>query len=175
MYTDPFGLCERPGGKGVGVCVEAFIKSKFFGVGDNRGPSSSGGTYKTSARFSIDPGSGKVSGLSTDIGSTAGHKGSGSVNVSTPVSDGHGGWNVTVSGSALNGTGMGPSIDYSIGLHVDKSGAVSTAGGTVDGFPSYEVWSYGNNGDPKQVYNFDMGSNLNAYKLIDGVGDEKVP
>ena len=174
-YSDPFGLCERPGGKGVGVCVEAFIKSKFFGLGDNRGPSSSGGTYKASARFSIDPRSGQVSGLSTNIGSTAGRKGSGNVNVSTPTSDGNGGWNTTISGSALNGAGVGPSIDFSVNVNVGADGGVTTAGGTVDGFPSYEIWSYGNGGEASLLYHFDMGSDLNFYKLKDGVGDAAVP
>ncbi|MGH7719328.1 MAG: RHS repeat-associated core domain-containing protein, partial [Gemmatimonadaceae bacterium] len=71
-FSDPFGLCERPNGKGVGICLETFIQGTFGGLGDNRGARSDGGSYKTSIRFSVDPKTGAVSGLSKDIGATAG-------------------------------------------------------------------------------------------------------
>jgi hypothetical protein len=112
-----------------------------------------GGTYKTSASFSIDPKTGKISGLATDIGYTKGHKGVGGVDVSPAKSDGHGGWNVTTTASAVNGSGMGPMIDYSVQLNVSKDGTVSVAGGKLDGFPSVEVWSYDRNGAGTLVKN----------------------
>ena len=107
-YTDPFGLCEQPSGEkgSVGVCLEAFIQGRFFGAGDNRGPSAEGGTYKASIRFSIDPSSGTLSGQQRDIGSTFGKPGSGTLTIGAPSSDGNGGWNIALSGSALNGAGV---------------------------------------------------------------------
>jgi len=172
-FSDPFGLCEKPQGKGVGICLESYIRGKFFGYGDNRGPSANGGTYKTSTRFSIDPASGSISGLQNDIGYTGGKKGMGGLDV-TRVSDGNGGWNLTLTGSAVNGTGRGAMIDYNINLHVDKDGGVTTAGGAHDGFPSYEIWVYKPGTDPSLLYDHNQGSRINFLKLF-GSSDTKVP
>jgi hypothetical protein len=156
----------------VGICLEAYIRGKFFGLGDKRGPSANGGTYKTSIRFSIDPSNGKISGLSTDIGYTAGKKGIGGLDV-TRVSDGKEGWDLTLTGSAVNGTGKGAMIDYNINLHVDAEGGVSLTGGSHDGFPSYELWEYQQGAAPKLLYDFNQGSSVNALKLF-GCCDTKV-
>ncbi|MFN2398534.1 MAG: RHS repeat-associated core domain-containing protein [Gemmatimonadaceae bacterium] len=174
-FSDPFGLCDKPkGDKGaVGICLEAFIKGKFGGLGDNRGAKSDGGSYKASIRFSIDPKTGAVSGLSKDVGSTGSMKGNGSLGVSSS-SDGRGGWNVSLTGSATNGVGVGPSIDFNINLRVSGDGEVSTAGGSHDGFPSYEVWAYQGRSDPRLVYSHDQGSNWNFVRLF-GNSDTKVP
>jgi RHS repeat-associated protein len=175
-YSDPFGLCKRPKGKGIGICVEGYIKTKFFGLGDNRGAQSNGGTYKTSMRFSIDPKTGIIRGIEHDIGSTHGHKGFGGTDVSPAKSDGHGGWNVTTSASAVNGTGYGPMIDYSVTLNVSKDGKVTVAGGNLDGFPSVEVWSYDKAGKATNVMDYDGGNPMpGALKLFDGYGDVPLP
>ncbi len=172
-YSDPFGLCKQPQGRGVGICLEAFIRGNFFGVGDNRGPSANGGTFKTSIRFSIDPKTGAMSGLSKQIGYTHGHHGAGTLSVSE-ASDGKGGWALNLRGSAVNGTHVGPKIDFDVNVHVSGDGSVSTAGGSHDGFPSYELWSYSNGQDPKLVYSFDQGSKWNALRLF-GCCDTKMP
>ena len=155
----------------MGICLETFIKSSFFGLGDNRGPNSNGGSYKTHLSFSIDPASGKVSGIQSDVGSTRGKKGFGGSSVSSQ-SDGDGGWNLTLAGSAVNGEGKGPMIDYSVNLHVSADGTVTRAGGAHDGFPSMEVWTYGE-GDPNLLYHWDQGSDINFVKLL-GDSDVKV-
>ena len=173
-FSDPFGLCKRPNGRGVGVCLEAFIQGSFFGVGDNRRASAYGGTYKTSIRFSIDPTSGAVTGLRRDIGSTAGKKGAGRLSVSSPTSDGNGGWNLTLSGSAINGEKVGAWIDFNIKVHVGADGTVTTAGGAHDGFPSYELWSYRNGSAPSLDYFHDQGFRLNFLRLF-GDSDTSVP
>jgi hypothetical protein len=152
--------------------LETFIKGKFFGVGDNRGPNSNGGSYKTHLSFSIDPASGKVSGIASDVGSTGGKKGFGGNSV-TRESDGNGGWNLTLAGSAVNGEGKGAMIDYNVNLHVSAEGVVTTAGGAHDGFPSMEIWTYGE-GDPSLLYHHDQGSDVNFLKLF-GDSDTKVP
>jgi hypothetical protein len=114
--------------------------------------------------------------LATDIGYTKGHKGMGGVDVSPAKSDGHGGWNVSTSASAVNGSGMGPMIDYSVHLNVSKGGTVSVVGGKLDGFPSVEVWSYDKNGAGTLVNNYDGGNPIpNALKLFDGYGDVTLP
>jgi RHS repeat-associated protein len=54
---DPSGLCEDPGGSGIRYCIERYIPTKTTSIplpliglieftGDDRGPSSSGGTFK---------------------------------------------------------------------------------------------------------------------------------
>ena len=171
-FADPFGLCKRPAGKGIGICLETFIKTKFFGLGDNRGPDSNGGTYKTHLSFSIDPANGKISGLETDVGQTGGKKGFGG-NAVSRKSDGNDGLTLTLEGSAVNGSGKGAMIDYKVRLHIAADGSVTTAGGKHDGFPSMEIWKYGK-GDPQLVYHHDQGSNINFLKLF-GTGDVEVP
>lgn len=153
----------------MGICLETFIQGNFFGLGDNRGPSSNGGSYKTSIRFSIDPANGKISGLQTGIGAG----GFGGVDV-TRKSDGKGGWNLTLTGSAVNASGKGAMIDYNIALHVSGDGAVTTAGGAHDGFPSYEVWVYPSGGEPSRAYYHDPGNFLNFLRLF-GNSDTRVP
>ncbi|MGH7718859.1 MAG: DUF3238 domain-containing protein, partial [Gemmatimonadaceae bacterium] len=83
-------------------------------------------------------------------------------------------WNVTLTGSAVNGARVGPQINFNVQLHVSADGTVTTAGGSHDGFPSYEVWSYQQGADPKLIYFHDQGSNWNAFRLF-GNGDTKVP
>ncbi|MFN8521635.1 MAG: RHS repeat-associated core domain-containing protein [Chloroflexota bacterium] len=53
--TDPSGLCEDPGGDGTRICIETYIpmETAWGFVGDNRGPRSDGGTYRTRQQFSV--------------------------------------------------------------------------------------------------------------------------
>jgi len=150
--------------------LEAFIQGRFFGLGDRRGPRSDGGSYKSSIRFSIDPGTGAVSGAFTDVGKTAGLKGAGSLTVGDAVSDGQGGWNIPVSGSVVNGARVGPRIDFSLTINVTEGGAVSVSG-KHDGFPSYELWSYSANGASLDYF-YDQERYRNAFRLF-GSGDVK--
>jgi hypothetical protein len=153
--------------------LETYIRGTFFGLGDKRGTSSDGGSYKTSIRFSIDTKDGRVSGLETDIGSTSGKKGIGGVDV-TRKSDGNGGWNLTLTGSALNGSGKGAMIDYNISLNISSEGTVTVTGGAHDGFPSIEGWSYNEGSEPKQFYDHAQGMFIRFLKLF-GDSDTKVP
>ena len=157
------------------MCFEAYIRRRFFGVGDNRGPKSDGGTYKTSIRFSIAPKTGKISGLKMDIGKTKGKQGTGELEVGNVTSDGKGGWSVTLSGTALNGEGVGPKIDFNVNVHVDGEGGVSMARPHHNGFPSYELWSYQKGADPRLVYSYDQGGPLNALRLFGGMSAEQGP
>jgi RHS repeat-associated protein len=173
-YSDPYGLCKRPKGSGVGICLETFIQGRFFGVGDNRGPSATGGTYKSSISFSFDPRSGTMSGVSTDIGYTKGKKGTGFLDVSASADPTTGAWTISMSGSAKNGEGVGPAIDFEINLHVGFDGNVTMAGGSHDGFPSDEVWVYKDGQQPQNIYYHDQGNRTNIRKLFPP-NDKTVP
>jgi RHS repeat-associated protein len=174
-FSDPFGLCERPTGSGVGICIESFIaQPRVFGflpVGDGRGPSGNGGSFKTSQRFSIDPRSGSLSGVQQHIGRTLGVPGGG-VLVTTQVSgDGAGGWNLTVGGHATSAlVPSGLDIDFGFKLNISANGQVTVTGGQHDGFPSYEIWVYPQGGDDaKRIYYHSEG---NFFELVGG-GDVK--
>jgi len=61
-------------------------------------------------------------------------------------------------------------------LNVSKDGTVAVTGGRLDGFPSVEVWSYGQAGSPTLVKDFDGGNPYpTALKLKDGYGDVDLP
>ena len=173
-FSDPFGLCKRPSGQGVGICIESFIQRRtVFGleVGDNRPSSSRDGSYKTSQRFSIDPFTGVISGTREDIGRTRGSEGRGTLQVSEAASDGSGGWNVMVSGNASSSALPSVfAIDHSINLNISSTGEVTTTGGTHDGFPSYEIWIYPREGTPMRIYYHREG---NFFELL-GSGDVDV-
>jgi len=144
-FTDPFGLCERPRGKGVGICIEAFIMARRvlgLAVGDNRSFSSSGGTFKTSVRFSINPTTGALSGVDKRIGKTGPLPGIGNLKIGKPVSNGRGGFNVAVSGSARSLVNPGGNIDFLFDINVSAKGEARVEVGAVGKFPSFEVFAF---------------------------------
>jgi hypothetical protein len=167
-YSDPFGLCKRPQGKGIGVCIEAYIRAHLMGAGDNRGPQGDGGTSKLSISFTIDPKTGELTGARSAIGKTFGLvRGTGFGIVGTPQSDGHGGWNVTAFGDARNRVNpiLGD-IDAAFVINVTKDGGVSVVEATHDGYPSYEVWAYSDDG-AKQIYDHKEGKQRELYGCCD--------
>ncbi|MDZ4862278.1 MAG: RHS repeat-associated core domain-containing protein [Gemmatimonadota bacterium] len=164
-FRDPYGLCEKPIGKGVGICIQAFISAPTVmgqAVGDGRGPRSDGGTYKTSHRFSVDPSSGKMTGLQQGVGATKGQAGIGELMVSPVRQTKDGGHSVSVTGNAMS-VDMPPGMDitYSFDVNISKDGKVSVTGGEFDGFPSFEIWAYPEKGKP-QLVKFYGESNITA-------------
>ncbi len=164
-FSDPYGLCEKPSGKGVGICVQAFISTPTVmgqAVGDGRGPRSDGGTYKTSHRFSVDAGSGRMTGLQQSVGATKGQAGIGELMVSPVRQTKDGGHSVSVTGNATS-VDMPPGMDitYSFDLNISKNGKVSVTGGEFDGYPSFEIWVYPEKGKP-QLVKFYGESNISA-------------
>lgn len=154
-HFETVGLCKKPGGRGVRICLESFISAPLYGAGDGRDPMSAGGTYKTSIRFSIDPATGYISGSRRDIGKTFGLvPGVGDLKLERAQSDGRGGWMVWMVGSARQvlAPWLGD-INFDVRVHIDQYGTVRTAGGSHDGFPSFELWSYPEyGGSPTLVY-----------------------
>jgi hypothetical protein len=162
-FSDPFGLCKRPAGLKngqVGICIETFIAGPSRGVprwaADNRTFSSSGGTYKTTDRFIVDPASGSVSRGGGDVGNTGRLPGIGVV----AHSDGTRAGNTTIVGAIADARTLSPwppfNINYALAIEVDGDGNVSVFG-SHDGYPSYEVWVYRDGQDPKLVYKHQEG------------------
>jgi len=175
-YFDPFGLCDKPKaqrGNDVGVCIEAYISARLLGAGNARGPQSDGGGYKTSIRFTINPGTGELTSRPEfSLGMTAGViPGTGALAVGVPQSNGMGGWNVSVMGSARQSElPLLGNINFNLDIHVSRGGHVGVSG-KHDGYPSYEVWSYpARGGTPKLVYHHDETNLLALY----GRGDVQV-
>jgi RHS repeat-associated protein len=161
-FSDPYGLCERPLGKGVGICVQSFIGAKTVGglpVGDNRGPRGDGGSYKTSQRFSVDPASGAQSGYQENVGATMGTVGIGGFSISPSRPTEGGGFTVSVSGNAMS-VDMPPGADitYSFDIHVSADGKVSVTGGEFDGYPSFEIYAYGPDGNARRIAYYPEGN-----------------
>jgi RHS repeat-associated protein len=162
-YSDPYGLCSKPKmRKGeIGICIETFIKGAYLGTGDDREFSSSGGSYRTGDRFSVDPSTGSVGPNQLGVeamGTTYGiFRGSGSI-FHGKVQNGSENTGIVAMGMALNGLTVPPVyINYSMSISVSKSGDVSVTGGTHDGFPSYEVWVYREGKKPQMVYGYNQG------------------
>jgi RHS repeat-associated protein len=173
-YSDPYGLCRRPKGKGVGICLESFIAAKWVlgaPVGDHRGPRSDGGSFRTHVSFSVDPATGTISGLNSANGRTLAVPGRGQAWVGPAQSDGNGGWNIAVVGYGKTNAAPLPYINYAFGINVAADGTVTMDGGGHDGYPSYEVWSYSEDGRATNVYHHQEG----WVTELAGVADVKVP
>lgn len=180
--SDPFGLCKDPASrqKGmVGICIETFIAGASAGVpgavADNRGPSSSGGSFKTSDRFAVNPRTGAVldeAQPNGGVGSTAGVPGAGFVGHSKVSSSAEG----TTIAAGADARTMSPyppgNIDYNVNLQVSPTGDVKLLpGGSSDGFPSMEIWVYRDGQAPQLLYSKKEG---NVMQLM-GCCDTKVP
>ena len=176
-YSDPYGLCKKPKAQKdgeIGICIESFIAAKLAGAGNGRGPNGNGGGFKTSIRFTMNPRTGRLTSRPEyGIGKTMGLiPGTGALGIGVPQSDGNGGWTVAVGGSArqVEILILG-NINFNINLHVSANGRVTTAGGTHDGYPSYEVWAYPAGGGANLVYYYREGQIGQLY----GRGDVTVP
>jgi hypothetical protein len=157
----------------VGICIQTFIAKSSQGVpsfaSNNRTFSSSGGSYKTSDRFAVNPTSGAVSEGAQDVGATGPIPGIGF------VAHGSGGQRgaTTAVGAVANARTASPwppfNINYSLVVRVDADGGVSVSG-SHDGYPSYEVWAYRDSQEPELVYKYEEGSVLE----LRGSGDVKI-
>jgi RHS repeat-associated protein len=155
-FSDPFGLCKKPKGEGIGICLDVYIRQRWVGpapVGDGRGPNHHGGSYKAQASFSIDPRTGKISGIEPLIGRTWFVRGSGGVVVSPAVRDRQGEWQVRISVANVESAMVPPwwDIDADLTIHVSANGEVNVSG-SHDGFPSYDVWMYPTTGNARLIY-----------------------
>jgi RHS repeat-associated protein len=177
-FSDPFGLCQQPKGlkEGqVGICIETFINGPSRGVpkwaADNRSFSATGGSYKTSDRFIVDPGSGAVLDDATKIGKTGPFHGIGTIGHSSGEQFTSG---VTTVGAIANARTLSPwppfNINYSLALNVGRDGTVSVSG-SHDGFPSLEIWVYRQGQAPQLIYQHRETNVLD----LRGCCDVKVP
>ncbi len=164
---DPTGLCEDPGGPGTRICIEAFIPTPTFGgfMGDGRGASPDGGTYRTMQTINVSSTDGRKV-ITEDF--FAGTSMLGLIPLPTPVPSFFGPLSrtaevahqevtataagINVSGEASDGLlfGAAPNLEYNLRLVPTQDGfAVS---GSHTRFPSLEVWVYENGKDPYAAY-----------------------
>ena len=169
--SDHSGLCSDPGGSGVRYCIERYIPDAQFcyggsllcGNGDSRGPSASGGTYKSQTLISRDH-AGNVT-----FANTAGYS-SLSPFFGEPTTPAQGRMecqsNATKSKvlgitlfqsscSATNGiNALLGSIETDVMILEGRGGAIVVqAAGTM--YPNLEVWMYGGTAAPQLLHSFE--------------------
>jgi RHS repeat-associated protein len=169
-YVDPNGKCSAPAGiksGQVGICIGLFISAKRIGgvgLGDNRGPVANDpkATFKAQVQLVVDPSKGSIESAKTEAGKSSvfveglGRKGTASSEISTPTVDEKGSTSFAVTTTATNGLSFLPgapkeSIDITIQLTVTPDGKVGVEGGSRDGYPSLEVFSYDSKGNVKPI------------------------
>ncbi len=182
---DPSGLCSQPPTLSlgqIGVCVDLYIPTYYVpggnwfvqGIGDNRGPSANGGTFREEVNLIYDSISGVLqssvqAGLSQavvagafDGGFTVGQPGGVVGNISPEFSDSS--VLVNIDTSALNGFAGWPGaptdpIDMNLSLTIGSNGTVSVLpGSTYSGYPSLEIWTYQTGQDPNQLTDVPAGN-----------------
>jgi RHS repeat-associated protein len=187
--SDPSGKCQQPSGLGqgqVGVCVGTFISTPTVpggdwgpigaGLGNNRGPDSSGGGYKDQFEVTYDPTTGSV-GVLAQVSESFVSLGGGYIGALSAQGqftqlaindyiDPNGNAQVSIVASAENGfasTFLAPlaptgTINLSIWLTITPEGQVTVnPGSTYSGYPSLEIWTY-QQGQPPQVLSIAEGS-----------------
>ena len=136
-----------------------------IGVGDNRGTSATGGTYRVRGDIRIDPGSNGNIYSNTDVAKSSvffeglGRRGTGGVGLAAaPTTDLDGTRHFTVSGEGTNGfSGLGgPSgdISFQVQFSVSPLGDVTVDSVTGRTFPSLEIYSYQPGQDPQLLLSF---------------------
>ena len=180
-FVDRDGTCTAPAG-GNGVCIDLFIPTATvpgtygFGLGDDRGPESDGGTFRVQFQLTYDPSAG-VATIESDAGAsqakilgvvltadgtlTALPSDSMPAGVNATFNN-DGSATFTVSVAALNGLANVPfsslfgdvtsTIDLSISVTINADGTASVnSGSTFSGYPALEVWNYQNGQDPVDI------------------------
>ncbi len=165
-FTDPFGVCRDPGGKGVRVCVQTFIPTKTtsFGLfkGDDRSFDPAGGNYRTTHFISVDL-QGRTSEANHDTGITEDlfgrkRKAAGSsLKEAVEVSGGRA--VIRVAGDESNPFVPGfvpgsPGITYEFKILVSDKGEMCVSG-SHDGYPAYEIYVYRDGHPPLRLYEHD--------------------
>jgi len=159
-YTDPFGLCRDPGGKGIRFCLETFIplEEVGFGIkgdGDDRSYNSDGGSFRTHWGVNVDLQSRTSGGVFPKTGMTVGPLGlEGQATGSTLQQS----IKVTSDGGAVvrfSGNEAIPTVRFAPGITLDLKVKISNKGemcvqGSHDGFPAFELWVY-REGRPPQL------------------------
>lgn len=162
-YSDPSGLCTDPGGPGVSYCIDTFIpeQSVWGFAGDNRGPDSNGGSYRTQQFLTQNadgswnsqyfPGTSSLY-LAPKISRPAAGDGCGV----TPLSgrkNGSNGFRAHCWASDGLGFGAAPDAGYDLDFTPGPGGPNINGMGTQ--FPSLEIWQYGGPNGPQLVYYYD--------------------
>jgi len=156
----------------VGICVEAFIMTKWFmppGRGDGRGPTGNGkwngekATFKTHDDIVIDLKSMQIVKHGVDVGKSGvfcrscGPHGSIESSIEEKHVDKKGTLSFTLHTEGLNGFWWAPvpapqgAIDHTILFKVAKDGTVLIDGGLRKAFPSLEVWVYDDKGNATKL------------------------
>lgn len=171
-YRDPSGLCRDLGGSGLRICIDTFIPevSVWGFTGDNRGPLSDGGTFRTQQLLNLSPdgsiGEQHSTGLSK-LGflrrkGVLGHCGV------TRLS----GRKFRVSCAASDGLflGLAPNASYDL-TFVDTPDGLRVSGyGTT--YPNLEVWEYQDGASPQLLFYYSGGTNTNPSDLF---GQQPLP
>lgn len=157
--TDPTGRCEDKG-KGDGgkrICIQTFIPTKSLGIfrGDNRGPKSNGGTFRTSQTLTLTPGGHGATKqeFTPGVSQSGPLKRDGSIK-KEDVKGTPQGVNVEMKSSDGLLFGTAPKISYDLMLQPTADGGVKV-GGTHSGYPGLEVWMYQDGQKPQLLYSYD--------------------
>lgn len=170
--VDPNGECSQPSGLQpgqIGVCIDLYISGPtvgvsmcpiFCGLGDNRGPSADGGSYRVQYQIVYDPDNSliqrsvttapsHVDFLGLDLSST----GDTAVNDYSVAPNSDGSITVSINTSSVNGFVDLPfaphdAILLDTSLTISADGTVSVDGGERSGFPSIEIVTYQIGQDP---------------------------
>jgi RHS repeat-associated protein len=161
--SDPSGLCTDPGGSGTRYCIDTFIpESSIWGfTGDNRGPDSDGGTFRTQ-QFIWENADGTVASQyfpgtsSLSFAPFIHRQGASDGCGATPLSgrkNGPPGFRARCWASDGLGFGLAPDAGYDLNLTEGASGP--NINGLATQFPSLEIWQYGGGNGPQLVYYYD--------------------
>lgn len=158
--TDPAGLCTDPGGEGLRYCIETFIpqESAFGFGGDDRGPSSDGGTFRTQQLIFKDECGETTS--TDDVGESKlgrfRRKGVKGPFLTKVLSFGNS-RAILAAGAASDGLlfGAAPYARYNMTILERADGSAEVVTGEATPFPSLEVWQYGGPNGSELIYHYD--------------------
>ncbi|MHB8462710.1 MAG: RHS repeat-associated core domain-containing protein, partial [Vulcanimicrobiaceae bacterium] len=142
-FSDPSGYCSDPGGRGVRICIDAFIQQRtvmIFYSGDNRTFNGRMKVDRYRVRANVN--------MTTRTGNVV----VGYSHVDGKAKKATGGGTVTFSGNTahveMNGkaggflNGVAPAVQASLTLTMNINGTISVSG-THTQFPSFEIFVYG--------------------------------
>jgi len=159
-FADPFGLCADPGGGGIRYCINAYIPNRSTSGfwGDNRGPSSNGGSYRIGQAVggngivtnltpgdtaTVVPGLPAKPGISGGCGGAALPRKLGGRKIFLYCS----GWNGWL------GPNFAPPIYYDAVIIEEANGDARVINYNRTSFPALELWQYGGSEKPRLLLN----------------------